>query len=96
MFFMINGLDIDEHGTKRYYKNNLLHREGRPAIEWPDGSKEWCVNGKLHRLGGPAIEWSDGRKEWWVDGKLYTEQDYPRALTSYKSRLLSEILASCP
>jgi hypothetical protein len=31
---MKNGLEIDEFGDKRYWKNNLLHREDGPAVEY--------------------------------------------------------------
>ena len=62
---------IDKYGNKRYYVNNILHREDGPAVEWHDGSKAWYVNGKRHREDGPAIEYSDGDKHWYLDGKLY-------------------------
>ena len=32
-------------GTKKYYKNNLLHRIDGPAIEYRDEDKEWWING---------------------------------------------------
>lgn len=47
---------ILEDGAKMYYKNEILHRDGAPAIEYPNGSKEWYRNGKLHRGDGPARE----------------------------------------
>ena len=43
---MKNGLIIDSLGTKRWYKDDKLHRDDGPAIEWPNGSKEWYLNGK--------------------------------------------------
>ena len=36
---------ITDHGTKRWYKYNLSHREDGPAIEWYDGDHEWWYNG---------------------------------------------------
>jgi len=36
-----------ETGSVFYYKNNVLHREGKPAVEFADGWKEWWVNGKF-------------------------------------------------
>ena len=62
------GLIIDQHGTKRWYLNGRLHREGGPAIEHADGYKVWWLNGRLHREGGPAVEYSNGNKEWWLNG----------------------------
>jgi hypothetical protein len=44
---MKNGLIIDKYGTCRYYKDDLLHREDGPAIEYADGSKWWCLNGEI-------------------------------------------------
>ncbi len=66
---MKNGLYIDKAGTKRWYKDDLFHREDGPASEYPNGTKEWWLNDQLHRLDGPAIEWYDGTKFWYIDGK---------------------------
>ena len=55
-------IKIDEYCTKRYYVNNVLHREDGPAIEYASGTKEWYMNGKLHREDGPAIEYVNGEK----------------------------------
>jgi hypothetical protein len=61
-------ISIDQ--TKRWYKNDQLHREDGPAVEYPNGSKCWYKNGKRHREDGPAIECSNGYKERWVNGNL--------------------------
>ena len=43
---MKNGLIIDKDGSRRYYLNDLLHREGNlPAVEYADGSKQYWENG---------------------------------------------------
>ena len=65
---MKNGLYV-EYEIKSWYKNNRLHREDGPAIEYPNGSKIWCQNGKTHRLNGPAIELVNGNKYWYYQGK---------------------------
>ena len=65
-----------DNGTKVWYKNGLLHRDGGlPAIEQPDGTKSWYINGELHREGGlPVFETGDGsNKEWYVNGELHRE-----------------------
>jgi len=62
---------VDEYGNKRWYLNNLLHREDGPAVEWASGSKEWHLNGKYHRTDGPAIEWADGYRAWRLNGKRH-------------------------
>ena len=54
-----------------YYKNNLIHREGSPAIEYINGDKSWYINGLCHRINGPAIEWACGHKIWFKNGKLH-------------------------
>jgi hypothetical protein len=66
---MRNGLEINKYKTKRYYKDDLLHREDGPALELSNGYKSWFINGKRHRADGPAIEWTNGDKEWFLDGK---------------------------
>ena len=68
---MKNGLIIDRYKTKRWYKDNLLHRENGPAIEWFTGDKDWYKNGIRHREDGPALEIINGDKEWWQNGKLH-------------------------
>jgi hypothetical protein len=64
---------IEDNGFKRYYKNNLLHREDGPALEYANRDKFWYLNGKSHRLDGPAvIAITTNNKEyyeWWIDGK---------------------------
>jgi hypothetical protein len=66
---MKNGLEIDLWGTKRYFLNDLLHREDGPAIEWSYGNKEWYQYGKLHRVDGPACEYFNEYKYWYFHGK---------------------------
>ncbi len=81
MDIMKNGLIIDAGGNKLYFKDNLLHRENGPAIEYSHGSKEWYIYGKLHREDGPAIEWFDGAKYWFKNDLLHREDgpaiEYP-------------------
>ena len=57
-------------GDKRWYKNGYPYRkDGKPTVEWPDGSKEWRHRcGYLHREDGPAFEDADGTKEWHLNG----------------------------
>jgi hypothetical protein len=67
---MKNGVITDENGGLWWYKNDLLHREYGPAIEYLNGYKAWCKNGAWHREEGPARECLDG-KEWWLDDCYY-------------------------
>jgi hypothetical protein len=62
---MKNGLFIDEFGNKRYYLNNLFHREDGPAIEYANGRKVWYQHGQLHREDGPAVEELYGERSWY-------------------------------
>jgi hypothetical protein len=71
---MKNGLIVDTCGTKKYYLNDELHREGNlPAVECINGHKQWRIHGKCHREDGPALEYSNGHKEWFLNGILHRE-----------------------
>lgn len=74
-------------GTKKWFKNNKLHRIDGPAIIWCDNSEEWLKNGKLHCLTGPAKLYKKYQiddigiknyyiKEWWINGIEYNEYDF--------------------
>jgi hypothetical protein len=80
---MKNGLIIDIDGNKIYYKNNKVHREDGPAIEFFDGEKHWYINGQYHREDGPAIERADGIKFWYVNDKWIdceTQEEFERLI----------------
>ena len=77
-----NGCYIDEDGNKYYYKNNKLHCESCPAVEWSCGSKNWYRNNKLHRVDGPAIEYHDGNKGWFLFDKRYSEGEYNKLVSN--------------
>ena len=64
-------IKIDTSGNKRYYVNNVLHREDGPAKEFVSGSKFWYKHGKFHREDGPAIEFDDSRKQWFLNNTYY-------------------------
>jgi len=68
--------------TKYWYKNNKLHREDGPAVEYSTGNKKWYINGLLHRVDGPAVE-HDGTKYWYLNGeeiKCSTQEEFERLL----------------
>ena len=44
---MKNGMHLEADGCKVWYKNNELHREDGPAIEWKNGDKNYYLNNKL-------------------------------------------------
>ena len=60
-------------GTKRWYRNNQLHRDDGPAVEYADGSKAWWRNGLQHRDDGPAVECAGGIKQWYRNGLLHRD-----------------------
>jgi len=67
-------VEIDDHGTKSWWKNGKLHREENDlhAVEWIDGGKEWWINGILDRENGlPAIESPFGHKAWYLNNVCY-------------------------
>lgn len=70
---------IDDYTVKAWYKDNIHHREDKPAIVMePGNGEEWWVNGKCHREGGlPAVTLRDGSQEWWVDNKRHRDDDLP-------------------
>ena len=70
---MKNGLIVEKDGNKYWYKDDKLHREDGPAIEWADGSKFWYKDGACHREGGPAVEYAEGIRYWYKDGLLHRE-----------------------
>jgi len=70
---MKNGVIIDSEGSKRWFLNDLLHREDGPAIEWASSTKEWWLNGLRQRVDGPAIEWLNGDNFWYSNGELHRE-----------------------
>jgi len=65
--------EVDTDGTKRWYKNGVLHREDGPAVEYVNGTKNWYKNGLLHRDDGPAIEGANGAKYWYKNGEYHRE-----------------------
>jgi hypothetical protein len=77
---------IFPNGSKMWYFNGMLHREGGPAKEltsgviefWYKGKflKKFCHNsdGELHSFSGPSVEYKDGTKQWYIDGVQYTEE----------------------
>ncbi len=73
-------LEDEESGIFTYKINNIIHREGGPAIIYDDGTKQWLQNGKRHRLNGPAIEYSDGYRTYWIEGKQHSEEKYWKEL----------------
>ena len=61
--------------NKKYYLNDILHREDGPAVERVNGTKEWYKNGELHREDEPAIEFANGEKLWYLNNKCYGYDD---------------------
>jgi hypothetical protein len=64
---------VDEDGTKKWFLDDMRHREDGPAIEYSNGTKAWYLNDKRHREDGPAVEYANGDKEWYLNGKRHRE-----------------------
>lgn len=62
---------IDKDNNKHCYKNNKLHFDDGPAIEYVNGDKEWYENDMLHRTTGPAAKYADGQEIWYFNGKRH-------------------------
>lgn len=76
-----------EYGIIRWYKNNLLHKEGEPATIDILNNKHWFIDGKLHREDGPAIERgniSSRSNRWFIQGIEYTEEEFEIYLENKK------------
>lgn len=60
-------------GTEIYLnEQGQIHRDGAPAVIYPNGAKEWYRNGKLHRDDGPAVENPiTGDWEWLQNGERH-------------------------
>jgi hypothetical protein len=78
---------------KIHYKNGLIHRDNKPAI---DNSKminnilleAWLQNGSYHRIDGPALIFKDGSKWWYYNDKRVrcnSQEEFERKI---KLRLL--------
>ncbi len=66
--------EVDTDGTVRWYDaDGQIHRDGGPAVEYPDGGAEWWQSGQLHRDDGPAVETPTGYREWWQHGDLHRD-----------------------
>ena len=55
------------------------HREGGPAVIYPNGTQLWCRNGQLHRDNGPAATYSDGT-QFWYRNDLRHREDGPAVI----------------
>lgn len=65
----------------RWYKNNQLHRIGKPAFITSNGHQEWFQKGIRQRMDGPSVEYSSGRSEWFF-GNLLHRVDGPVSIES--------------
>ena len=68
---MMNGKIVQDDSVK-WYRNDQLHREDGPAVEWANGARWWFIHGREHREDGPAVEWADGTRMWYINGKNYS------------------------
>ena len=66
-----NGLHINDLGTKRWFKDDVLHRDDGPAVIYTNGDQCWYKEGKLHRDDGPAVICTSGTHYWYKYDKPY-------------------------
>lgn len=66
--------DDEKFTSRRWVKNNILHRTSGPAYIDQFGER-WYENGLLHRREGPAVVYNNGEKQFWLNGvrKSYSE-----------------------
>lgn len=65
-------MHLSADGSKEWYLNGKLHRDGAPAIIHSNGEMLWFQHGKLHREGGPAVKRTDF-KAWYLHDMLHRE-----------------------
>lgn len=67
-------MEVTNNGTE-HWKNSKGqdHREGGPAVIYPNGDEEWYLNGLLHREDGPALVFSNGTKKWFRNHEFHRE-----------------------
>lgn len=74
---------VETKGCKKYYLNDLLHREDGPAIERSDGINDWYIYGKMK-----GMQLRDGNSNtfsYYMDGESYTEE-------KFKTKILYDLL----
>ena len=83
---IMSKLLVDKYGTKRWYKNGLLHREqDKPAIIYENGDKEWWINGKRHRENDkPSVIWVNDPKCWQKNSEYHRLLGYSIYHNGYK------------
>ena len=71
--------EVDEYGSKFYYKDGKLHRDGdEPAVIESDGTENYYKDGKRHRDGDkPAVIQLNESKRYYKNGKLHRDGDKP-------------------
>jgi len=82
---MKNGLIVANGGDKFWYKDDQLHREDGPAVEFVlSRSRWWYKNGRIHREDGPAVEGSGSLPNiWYYHGeyiKCNSQQEFERII----------------
>ena len=75
---LLNGCIVFLRGDKFWYKDDKLHREDGPAVEFADGIKGWCLHGEY--LGWNAEGF------WKLWGRLTPEQRGNPTLLKYLPR----------
>lgn len=55
----------------RWPYHSKIHREGGPAIVYPNGDKRWYLDGICHREDGPAVEDANGTRVWLLHGRRH-------------------------
>lgn len=83
------------NGTKIYYNNGLIHRDGGPAIVKAGGEERYYFQGKLHSPNSatPAIQLSCGTECYFKHGAWHRDGDLPAARLMEESGSYSLIWA---
>ena len=82
---------VYKDGSKHWFKDNQLHREDGPALEYANGSKCWYRYDQRHREDGPAIEHSTGNRSWYLNGINITEEEFLRRTSLPELQVIKDL-----
>lgn len=82
-------------GSKEWYKNGILHRDGDKPAVISNGMKVWYKNGQIHRDGDkPAVIRNDGVKQvliYYKNGQIHRDNFKP-AIVDFNDKTIEFVV----
>ena len=78
---LLDGCHEYEDGTCCWYLRGYKHREGAPAVLYPNGDEEWYLHGRLSRPDGPAMIRKGQGRYWMKNGIFHRLGNKPALIT---------------